>query len=204
MGAGIITSRVAPLVPGDHDTGVDVDHAAITVELCPFLDTPNNGGEYKVWVTPVADFVGNPELVDNGYSPGLFHGFVPAASKTDNFKIRAKQAACLTVVKFIDSNGNGQWDTGEPRVVWPIVVRDPLGTIVQGPVFTGDETTATKPLKICSLPTGTYIVDELQGEGWSNTYTGVDGKKIATWPTVTLTMQGKDRTVVFGNKPSLK
>ncbi|MDB4961148.1 MAG: hypothetical protein JWP01_1147 [Myxococcales bacterium] len=32
------------------------DHAslgAITVQLFPYLDTPNNGGEYKVWMTPV-------------------------------------------------------------------------------------------------------------------------------------------------------
>ena len=93
---GIITARVTPAAPGDHDTGIDVDHGALTVELCPYLDTPNPGGEYKVWVTPVADFAGNPNIVDNGYNPGYFHGFLPAASKTDNFKIKARKSVCLT------------------------------------------------------------------------------------------------------------
>lgn len=39
---------------------------------------------YKVWATPVEMFVGDPELVDN---PDYFHGFVPAWSKTDNYKV---------------------------------------------------------------------------------------------------------------------
>lgn len=86
---GIITARVVPAAAGDHETGLDVDHNAITVEMCPFLDTPNNGGEYKAWLTPVAYFSGNPDLVDNGYVPGnYFHGFIPAFCKTDNFKVK--------------------------------------------------------------------------------------------------------------------
>jgi cysteine-rich repeat protein len=64
-----------------HLTGIDQDHAdlgAITVQLMPYLDTPNPGGEYKVWVTPVSE-----------YSPGDGrHGFVNRYSKTDNFKVR--------------------------------------------------------------------------------------------------------------------
>src|SRR5688572_21870688 len=51
---GVITST-APSSCG-HVTGTDVDHNAITVQLMPYLDTPNNGGEYKVWVTPLEDY----------------------------------------------------------------------------------------------------------------------------------------------------
>src|SRR6478735_4781227 len=43
--AGIITALVASSAP--HNTGVDVDHGALTVQLMPYLDTPNNGGVYK-------------------------------------------------------------------------------------------------------------------------------------------------------------
>jgi hypothetical protein len=97
VSGGVFTSRVAPKAAGDHEFFSDLDHSelgAITVELCPFLDTPNNGGEYKVWLTPVAYFAGDPNIVDNGYKAGTggqedsFHGFIPSFTKTDNFKVK--------------------------------------------------------------------------------------------------------------------
>ena len=51
---GIITSVVA--TGCEHNTGLDVDHGATTVQLMPYLDTPNNGGVYKVWATKVEDY----------------------------------------------------------------------------------------------------------------------------------------------------
>src|SRR3989344_8966597 len=68
-----------------HATGIDQDYGALTVQLMPYKDTPNKGGVYKVWITPVGDFVGNPGAVDN---PSYFHGFRPSKSKTDNFKVQ--------------------------------------------------------------------------------------------------------------------
>jgi cysteine-rich repeat protein len=65
----------------EHATGIDQDHAAlgaITVQLFPYDDTPNNGDEYKVWVTLIEDF--------DLDAPNNTHGFVNADSKTDNFK----------------------------------------------------------------------------------------------------------------------
>lgn len=67
-----------------HVTGIDQDQAAlgaITVQLMPYANTPNPGGVYKVWVTPVGAYVGG------GYSAGVSYGFVPAFSKTDVFKV---------------------------------------------------------------------------------------------------------------------
>jgi cysteine-rich repeat protein len=64
-----------------HETSLDVDHGALTVQLMPYLDTPNNGGEYKVWITPVEYYTSQP-------GRGAKHGFIPRFSKTDNFKIR--------------------------------------------------------------------------------------------------------------------
>ena len=76
---GVIDAVVGACV---HDTGIDQDHAAdgaITVQLMPFDDTTNPGGEYKVWVTPVDAY---------GEGPARSHGFLPSLSKTDNFKVK--------------------------------------------------------------------------------------------------------------------
>src|SRR5260370_4803496 len=116
-----------------HPTGIDQDHpelGAITVRLanatCPtdYLDTPNGGGVYKVWVTPVADFTGDPTLVDNNCGNGCFHGFVPSKSKTDNFKVMPTTATfCLTVSKqLVDTNGGVT-----PGGNWPMQLTDNLG-----------------------------------------------------------------------------
>ena len=55
ISGGIIVSTAPSACP--HVTGSDVDHDALTVQLMPFNDTPNPGGEYKVWVTLLADYV---------------------------------------------------------------------------------------------------------------------------------------------------
>ena len=64
-----------------HATGVDGEDGGATVQLFPYDDTPNNGGVYKVWVSPT-------ELLDCS-APGNKHCFVPRYSKTDNFKVRS-------------------------------------------------------------------------------------------------------------------
>jgi hypothetical protein len=77
VAGGIITGVVA--TGCQHATGVDVDHGATTVQLMPYLDTPNNGGEYKVLVTRVEDFLAGCaalgvndalNVVDCGYAGG--------------------------------------------------------------------------------------------------------------------------------------
>lgn len=78
---------IADVLPGpsgcEHATGIDVDHGAATVQLAPFLETPNPGAEYKVWVTPAEAF--DPDGTK-------YHGFVRSASKTDMFKILSPSA----------------------------------------------------------------------------------------------------------------
>src|SRR6266403_825104 len=103
--AGIITAYTGSGGP-PHPTGLNPNDGAVTIQLanntCPtdYLDTPNNGGVYKAWVTPVGDgtlagggFVGDPTLVDNPCGNGCFHGFIPARSKTDNFKVKGAKLA---------------------------------------------------------------------------------------------------------------
>ena len=92
---GVVSGVVA--TGCQHQTGVDVDHAAVTVRLMPYLDTPNPGGEYKVWITTVADFLLGCEALGvangldvvncGGKTGGNAHGFIPRHSKTDNYKV---------------------------------------------------------------------------------------------------------------------
>jgi len=58
-----------------HLTCNDFESGNITIALCPFDDTPNNGGVYKLWITPV-------EAYDE------YGDFVGRYSKTDNFKVK--------------------------------------------------------------------------------------------------------------------
>jgi hypothetical protein len=111
---GIITGVVN--VGGcQHVTGVDIDHNAVTVQLMPYADTPNNGGEYKAWATPVANYLdgcsalgvaSGLSVVDCGITGGDFHGFIPSHSKTDNFKVKNNGVNREVDTHFIDSNGN--------------------------------------------------------------------------------------------------
>jgi hypothetical protein len=73
---------------GTHFTGIGKCAGSKAVQLfgwdevtgMPFINpTPNPGGEYKVWMTPIASY---------SYDPTKgFHGFIPSKSKTDNFKV---------------------------------------------------------------------------------------------------------------------
>jgi cysteine-rich repeat protein len=84
-----------------HLTGIDGDHAdlgAITVQLMPYDDTPNPGGEYKVWVTDVLDYVAGTGV----------HGFVHADTVSDNFKVEAAEPPPPE-----PSCGDGTMDEGE-------------------------------------------------------------------------------------------
>jgi cysteine-rich repeat protein len=111
-GDGVITAVVGAC---RHVTGVDQDYAslgAITVQLMPYTDTPNRGGVYKVWMTPVAAYVGG------GSHGGVSYGFVHSSSKTDVFKVGDTS---VTPPGGGDDNppptcsacGDGHLDTGE-------------------------------------------------------------------------------------------
>ena len=134
---GVIANVVA--VGGcEHTTGFDVDHGATTVQLMPYKDTPNNGGVYKAWAVRLDDFLAGCaalgvadglNVVDCGYNGGNFHGFVPAHSKTDNFKVKVTRNVREIDTRFFqDLNNDGHKQSNEPlidglQVTWT----DPLG-----------------------------------------------------------------------------
>jgi hypothetical protein len=107
---GVISGVVPD--PGQHNVGLDIDYGAVTVQLFPYLDTPNPGGVYKVWVTRIDDFLAGCaalgitnglDVVDAGLKPGNFHGFVPAHCKTDNFKVKQKVPIVEIDTRFYNS-----------------------------------------------------------------------------------------------------
>ncbi len=183
---GVIVSAV-------HPKGVDADHpelGAKTVKLMPYADTPNNGGVYKVWVTPV-----------ERYAAGSgFFGFIPSWSKMDTFKVRRKTVTCtpstVSLRKFRDSNENGQWDDGEVELAgWPVYVTDPSGA--SAVMFT--------PVVLDTPLVGTWTFTEDTSVGMQ-IVAARDGQIVSQLPcvspTVTVTVRkdcGETHTVVYGN-----
>jgi hypothetical protein len=198
-----------------HAEGVDQDHGdlgALTVQLYPYDDTPNPGGVYKVWITPVDDYTGDANLscidvkgscIVNGesYSAGNFHGFVPAASKTDNYKVKQKgkpfTAPTITVQKFHDANLNGVWDSGEEEVTgWSVSVTDPLGV----------ENAELTPSTIVAGMAGTFSFEEDTPDGTLQTASYLDGSADSLYPdafpvvdVVVANTSGETHSVIFGN-----
>ncbi len=145
-----------------------------------------------------------PNLVDTHCGHGCFHGFIPAWSKTDNFKAEFKgkfEAPIITVRKFIDTNGNGVWDFGELEVGvdifidgggWPISVTDPKDITTNG---------YTKYMYYVGMK-GTHLVTEEVLAGWGQTAAILDGVPVTVDPTVPVYIaytSGETHEVIFGN-----
>ena len=83
-----VTGGLIKSYSGTRYTGIGKCSGAITVELFPYLRTPNPGGEYKVWMTPVGDYACSVPFKSNQNDCTIgFFGFIPSKSKTDNFKV---------------------------------------------------------------------------------------------------------------------
>lgn len=120
VAGGIITNVVT--TGCEHVTGTDTDHAATTVQLFPFADTPNHGGVYKAWAVKLEDFMlgcaalgedNGLDVVDCGKAPGNVHGFLPSDSKTDNFKVKTGPVREIDTRFFNDMNNDGSKGPGE-------------------------------------------------------------------------------------------
>ncbi len=189
-----------------HASGTDVDHGGKTVQLYPYDDTPNPGGVYKVWLTPTSAYLGSTAgcsgkggCTVNGesYSPGNYHGFKPADSKTDNYKVKYKgkpyTAPLITVSKFHDANMDGSQGLDEATVTgWAVDSTDPLG--VTNTVYTSATVVADTA--------GSYALTESTPAGTQQTAAYVDGASMGATPTVSVTVvgtSGETHAVVYGN-----
>jgi hypothetical protein len=195
-----------------HEQGVDGDHSglgAITVQLFPYDDTPNRGGVYKVWVTPVsayacdADFVPAHHRNVNNEGCTRFHGFIPAYSKTDTYKIRRNGggppfvAPTLLIRKFHDRDTDGIEDLDEEEILgWAIDLKDPLGVVC---------TLYTRVIADASTQ-GVYLAAEETPAGSLQTVGILDGGVVSLFPTAEATVSvpvlgnsEEAHEIVFGN-----
>ena len=119
----VINGIIAAFIPdascntgadGNHATGVDVDHGAVTIQLMPYNDTPNPGGVYKAWVEFESDYLAfcNNENNADCSARGTFHGFGPSHSKTDNFKAKQVPIREIDTRFFQDVDGDGFFTDG--------------------------------------------------------------------------------------------
>lgn len=194
-----------------HDANQDEDHGppAIVVQLMPYLDTPNPGGVYKAWMTRIEDyllgcheqgFAGETGLDVSGcgYAPGNFHGFIPAHSKTDNFKVREKNGggggpqASLTVKKYCDTDCDGMEDVGSDATLdnVTITVLDEFAVEVCSGVTVGG-------FFDCQLPgPGTYTVIETIGADLAICGASIDGVSVGPLTEVEVTVENNGTAVV--------
>ena len=94
-----------------------------------FCDTPNPGGEYKMWLIAQSSAIRNCNTTVNPDQVSLT--FDHKCAKTHNFKIRRSAIAHVSVCKFNDANGNGLLDSGElPISGWPITATVPTSSNV--------------------------------------------------------------------------
>jgi hypothetical protein len=186
---GYMTSQRcgAAFGPGNHLLNPKVGGNAqeSVVQLIPFDDTPNNGGVYKAWMTPVGDYVGNIDVTGNqNCGNGCFHGFIPADSKTDNFKVRDVTTYCITAWKFIEDKKKGETNVASG---WPI--------LFAGNVF---HTSSQGFVRICELTAGQYAIAEELPADYEVVATEINGDSIEPPVTsVTVTVgKGNDRNPI--------
>ncbi len=181
-----------------HEEGVDVDHSelgAITVQLMPYDDTPNKGGVYKAWITPVVCYDPNKGV----------HGFIHSFSKTDNYKVKRNghcDVPTMDVIKFHDRNVDGEWGLGEEEILgWQIDITDPEGA---------PQTEHTRVVGVLTPVSGTYIVSEeweIEQTGAIPTVTKLNGNNVSIYPNASAIVEvpvldecgGEFNEVIFGN-----
>lgn len=150
----------------DHGPTVAGDCGSVRVPLAPFADTPNNGGEYKAWITRKSDYIANGNT------------FAPGSTKTDNFKVDVEVVipgtAGLLVYKFYDANGNGEWDGDEvPLFGWNMTVENGAGYNATGQTQSPDGLVTFSGLAVDDSP---YQVTEgTGGPAWQLSAVVIDG-----------------------------
>ena len=111
-GRGVVHGIPAVPVPGTCSTGLhlpgslNATNGSIPIQLVPFDDTPNPGGEYKVWMWPA--FGPCAPSTQAGIPAFLFDSAScrNSSSKTDNFKVKESgpQLVHMPIQKYINGN----------------------------------------------------------------------------------------------------
>jgi hypothetical protein len=132
LGTSVGTGDQTPFVVSGGGTIIDCDQLwSILIKGSDqsqgYDDTPNSGGEYKLWVSNESSFTNS-------------------STKTDNFKVRnagdcepncgPPPQSTLNVVKFYDANANGLNDDGPTQAIagWRVRIQDGMDLIRYTPV----------------------------------------------------------------------
>jgi hypothetical protein len=147
---------------------------ATGVQLQPFADTTNSGGEYKVWLIRKAD-------TTTPAGDGIHINFVSSNAKTDNFKIQippctencgGEDGITLSGHKFYDANANAINDSEGPvaGVMVKITITLPGNVEPEAPVYA--TTDDNGDWSYGPIPAGSaYVVEELlPGTGENGSY----------------------------------
>ncbi|KKK75660.1 hypothetical protein LCGC14_2871480, partial [marine sediment metagenome] len=135
----------------------------------PYDDTPNPGGVYKVWAMPVEALLPGCSATAVDCEVGRFHGFDPAHSKTDNFKVKGDgsvRKGSISGLKWYDANDNGVLDGLEDTIPgWPINICN-VGPITQ----TKGKNYNIPNIGDCTTPftdgNGAYTLIDLRGSSY--------------------------------------
>ena len=185
VSGGIITA-VVPAGGCQHATGLDIDHGATTVQLMPYLDTPNPGGVYKVWATLESNYLAGCAslghanglaLVDCGYQAGVaVHGFIPSASKTDNFKVKQVVAQEIDTRFYNYAAGPGPIDG--LSVTWT----DPVGASNVKWSYYAPLLQVYHEAHVEAVTAGTHYIQIDDQPGCTVTSVSYNGKTVARGP----------------------
>jgi len=135
---------------------------SLVVALSPFDRAPGGSGNYRLWVTPSADFQGS------SCGEGCFFGFLPSFSTTETFAVRedsrCRTTHCLSGFVFSDTNQNGVRDANEPGLPGVVISATDSHGIAATAVSGADGAWS-----ICGLPETRYTVTESVPAGFQQT-----------------------------------
>jgi hypothetical protein len=144
------------------------------IRLFPYADTSNPGGVYIMAIC----------------SLGAGYPVAPRSCKYDAFKVRQGAGKVQTVLsgrKYLDSNLNGQHDTGEAGLAgWVIHITGSDGTAVDVVTDASGDWSWTSKEHSPTTGTTSYTVSEELKTGWMQTGNTVDQSVAAGGATVSL------------------
>jgi hypothetical protein len=162
-----------------------------------FCNTPNPGGEYKLWLIAQSSAAAKCNTTVN--PDGFTLSFDRNCAKTDNFRTELPAVSHVSACAFNDANGNGVLDPGELMTSgWPITATVPAASYVslRSDNQSGTSVTATTDSTGCvsfaalGIPANTQVtvtLTEANLSRWTQTAPGngtydVSGKPAPTGP----------------------
>jgi hypothetical protein len=185
----IATTSLSSSSPPAHPQGTfNFDNGQKPVQLAPFNNTDNPGGEYKAWLISI-----NTATIDDTNTP-VIHFTESSDVKTDNFKVKESlpppTPGTVTVelagLKYCDENTNGVYDPATEHGLKDFVINSTVtlsggltfldGTTSQNFTDTTGTTGAWGSVFVVNVPVGgttdghvSFTTSEVQQSPWMQT-----------------------------------